>query len=130
MRKWELIKQSKLMKIKGKILSNLFIEKYGLEFGEFNIELRLIVFPQKRQCTSNYKRSVVVRVSKLSSIFPLNWKINFLQNCSKDWLFTNWKLYENSIFHFSIFLVNIRNAKLRNWGIFWFSNCLWAQCLM
>ena len=36
MRKWELIKQSKLLKIKGKILSNLFNEKYGLKLGEFN----------------------------------------------------------------------------------------------
>ena len=36
MRKWELIKQSKLLKIKSKILSNLFNEKYGLKFGEFN----------------------------------------------------------------------------------------------
>ena len=36
MRKWELIKQSKLLKIKSKLLSNLFIEKYGHKFGEFN----------------------------------------------------------------------------------------------
>ena len=36
MRKWELVKQSKLLKIKGKILSNLFSEKYGLKLGEFN----------------------------------------------------------------------------------------------
>ena len=34
--KWELIKQSKLLKIKKKILSNLFNEKYGLKLGEFN----------------------------------------------------------------------------------------------
>ena len=36
MRKWKLIKQSKLLKIKSKILSNLFNEKYGLKLGEFN----------------------------------------------------------------------------------------------
>ena len=36
MRKWELIKQSKLLKIKCKILSNLFNEKYGFNLGEFN----------------------------------------------------------------------------------------------
>ena len=36
MRKWELIKQSKLLKIKSKILSNFFIEKYGLKLREFN----------------------------------------------------------------------------------------------
>ena len=35
-RKWELIKQSKLLKIKSKILSNFFNEKYGLKLGEFN----------------------------------------------------------------------------------------------
>ena len=35
MRKWELIKQSKLLKIKSQILSNLFNEKYGLRLGEF-----------------------------------------------------------------------------------------------
>ena len=35
MRKWELIKQSKLLK--SKILSNLFNGKYGLELGEFDI---------------------------------------------------------------------------------------------
>ena len=35
-RKWELIKQSKLLKIKNKILSNLFNEKYELKLGEFN----------------------------------------------------------------------------------------------
>ena len=36
MRKWEMIKQSKLPKIKSKILSNMFNEKYELKFGEFN----------------------------------------------------------------------------------------------
>ena len=36
MRKWELIKQSQLLKIKSQILSNLFNEKYGLRLGEFN----------------------------------------------------------------------------------------------
>ena len=36
MRKWELIKQSKPLKIKNKILSNLFNETYGLKFGEFH----------------------------------------------------------------------------------------------
>ena len=36
MRKWELIKQSKLLKIKGKILSNLISEKYGLKLEERN----------------------------------------------------------------------------------------------
>ena len=35
-RKWELIKQNKLLKIKNKILSNLFNEKYELNLGEFN----------------------------------------------------------------------------------------------
>ena len=35
MRKWELIKQSKLLKIKNKILSNLFNGKYELKLGEF-----------------------------------------------------------------------------------------------
>ena len=35
MRKWELIKQSQLLKIKSQILSNLFTEKYGLRLGEF-----------------------------------------------------------------------------------------------
>ena len=36
MRNRELIKQSKLLKIKSKILSNLFNEKYGLNLGELN----------------------------------------------------------------------------------------------
>ena len=36
MSKWELIEQSKLLKIKSNILSNLFKEKYGLRLGEFN----------------------------------------------------------------------------------------------
>ena len=36
MRKRELIKQSKLLKIKTKILLNFFNKKYGLKFGEFN----------------------------------------------------------------------------------------------
>ena len=36
MRKCELIKQSKLLEIKSKILSNLFNEKYGIKLGEFN----------------------------------------------------------------------------------------------
>ena len=36
MKNWELIKQSKLLKIKVKILSNLFNEKYVLKLGEFN----------------------------------------------------------------------------------------------
>ena len=36
MRKWELIKQSKQLKIKSQILSNLFNEKYGLKLEEFN----------------------------------------------------------------------------------------------
>ena len=36
MRKWELMNQSKLLKIKSKILSSLFNEKYMLKFGEFN----------------------------------------------------------------------------------------------
>ena len=35
MRKWQLIKQSKLPKINSKILSNLFNEKYELKLGEF-----------------------------------------------------------------------------------------------
>ena len=36
MRNGELIKQSKPMKIKSKILSNLFNEKYRHKLGEFN----------------------------------------------------------------------------------------------
>ena len=36
MRKWEMIKHSKLPKIKSKILSNMFSEKDGLKLGEFN----------------------------------------------------------------------------------------------
>ena len=40
MRKRELIKQSKLMNIKNKILKNLFKEKYGLKLGEFNNTVR------------------------------------------------------------------------------------------
>ena len=36
MRQCELIKESKLLKIKSKILSNLFSEKYGLNLEEFN----------------------------------------------------------------------------------------------
>ena len=36
MTKLELIKQSILLKIKRKILSNLFNETYGLKLGEFN----------------------------------------------------------------------------------------------
>ena len=36
MRKWELIKQRKLLKIKSKILWNLYYEKYGYKLGEFN----------------------------------------------------------------------------------------------
>ena len=36
MRNQELIKQRKLLKIKRKILSNLFNEKYGHKIGEFN----------------------------------------------------------------------------------------------
>ena len=35
MTKWELIKQSQLLKIKSQILSILFNEKYGLRLGEF-----------------------------------------------------------------------------------------------
>ena len=35
-RKWDLIKQSKLLKIKSKVLANLFNDKYGLKLGEFN----------------------------------------------------------------------------------------------
>ena len=35
MRNWELVKQSKQLKIKNKIPSNLFNEKYGLKLGEF-----------------------------------------------------------------------------------------------
>ena len=37
MRKRELVKQSKFLKIKSKIVSNLFNEKYGLKYqlGEF-----------------------------------------------------------------------------------------------
>ena len=31
-----MIKHSKLLKIKSKILSNMFNEKYRLKFGEFN----------------------------------------------------------------------------------------------
>ena len=34
--KWELIKQSKLLKINSKILPSLLKEKYGLKLGEFN----------------------------------------------------------------------------------------------
>ena len=36
MRNGELIKQSKLSRIKSKIHSNLFDEKYGHKLGEFN----------------------------------------------------------------------------------------------
>ena len=36
MRKRELIKQNKLLKITSKILPNLFKEKYRLKLGEFN----------------------------------------------------------------------------------------------
>ena len=36
MRKWELIKYSKVLIIKSEMLSNLFNEKYGLKLGEFN----------------------------------------------------------------------------------------------
>ena len=36
MRKWELIKQGMLRKIKGEIFLDLFNEKYGLKLGEFD----------------------------------------------------------------------------------------------
>ena len=36
MRNYKLIKESKLLKIKSKILSNLLDEKYGHMLGEFN----------------------------------------------------------------------------------------------
>ena len=36
MRKWDLIKQIKLLKIKTKILVILFVEKYGFKLGELN----------------------------------------------------------------------------------------------
>ena len=36
MRKWELIKQSKPLKVKSKILLNVLNEMYGLKLGEFN----------------------------------------------------------------------------------------------
>ena len=36
MRKWRLIKWSKLLKIKSKITSNLFNKKFGLKLWEFN----------------------------------------------------------------------------------------------
>ena len=56
MRKWELIKQSKPLKIlKSKILSNLFNEKYGLKLGEFNntVQLRLKELTSKQQNKSS-----------------------------------------------------------------------------
>ena len=36
MKKWKLIEQNKLMRIKRKIISNLFDETYGLKLGEIN----------------------------------------------------------------------------------------------
>mgnify|MGYP001795991723 CR=1 FL=1 len=71
-------------------------------------------------------RSGMVRVSKFSSIFLLKWKIGFCKIVAKIKIFTlskemkNWKLHENSIFHFSIFLVSKRmqNKKLRYFLIF------------
>ena len=36
MRKWELIKQSKLLKIQSKIILNLFNKKCGFKLGEFD----------------------------------------------------------------------------------------------
>ena len=36
MRNWKLIKQGKVLKIKIKILLNLFHDKFGLKVGEFN----------------------------------------------------------------------------------------------
>ena len=36
MRNWELITQSELLRIKSKILLNLFDEKHGHKLGEFN----------------------------------------------------------------------------------------------
>ena len=36
MQKWELIQQGKPLKIKRKMLSNLFNGKYGLKLGKFN----------------------------------------------------------------------------------------------
>ena len=44
-----MIKQSKLLKFKSKILSNFFHEKYGLKFGEFNntTGTKRVKFPDK-----------------------------------------------------------------------------------
>ena len=53
----ELIKQSKLLKIKSKFLSNLFNEKYELKMGEFNNttgseRVKHSGHPQKPPCES------------------------------------------------------------------------------
>ena len=41
MRKWELLKQNKLLKINNTILSTLFNEKHELKLREFTIQLGL-----------------------------------------------------------------------------------------
>ena len=57
MRKWELIKQSQILKIKSQILSNLFNEKYGLRLWELKNTTGTELVPElSTQSPNHYKQ--------------------------------------------------------------------------
>ena len=67
-RKWELIKQSKLLKIKITILLSLFNEKYGLSWENFTIQLGLkgLISKFSREHVSFFR-------SPTNWLVPLEW---------------------------------------------------------
>ena len=83
--KWELIKQSQLLKIKSQILSNLFNEKYGLGLGEFKntTGTERVNWPEWKQY-----ESVLIRViSKLNE-----------QSAVTNWIYSFWTYLAKQLF--------------------------------
>ena len=68
MRKWELIKQSKPLRIKSKIFLNLFNEKYGLKLGEF----------KNTTGTARVKVPPNIFFEKMIFLFIVCWTLDFI----------------------------------------------------
>ena len=88
MRKWESIKQSKLLVIKSRILSNLLNEKYELKLGEFNNTTGSERVKHLQYFSIDVGKSLVLKLSKHAHYI---WHILFVTSTTATNIWTKRK---------------------------------------
>ena len=68
----QLIKQSKLLKIKSNILSKLFKKKYGLQLGEFNNTHEICIFSSPVNNNSEIITLPLIELAKVLQVTSSN----------------------------------------------------------